>query len=41
MNQIKSVDVDLTLLGRLFGYGDVTIIHGTGNTMTRCAQWTA
>lgn len=31
MNQIESVDVDQTLLGRLFGYGDVTI-HGTGNT---------
>jgi uncharacterized membrane protein YdbT with pleckstrin-like domain len=31
MNQVESVDVDQTLLGRLFGYGDVTI-HGTGNT---------
>ena len=31
MNQIESVDVDQSLLGRLFGYGDVTI-HGTGNT---------
>jgi uncharacterized membrane protein YdbT with pleckstrin-like domain len=31
MNQIESVDVDQTLLGRLFGYGDLTI-HGTGNT---------
>ena len=31
MNQIESVDVDQTLLGRLLGYGDVTI-HGTGNT---------
>jgi catechol 2,3-dioxygenase len=30
MNQIESVDVDQSLLGRLFGYGDVTI-HGTGN----------
>ena len=29
MNQIESVDVDQTLLGRLFDYGDVTI-HGTG-----------
>jgi uncharacterized membrane protein YdbT with pleckstrin-like domain len=31
MNQIESVDVDQTLLGRLFDYGDVTI-HGTGTT---------
>jgi Bacterial PH domain len=31
MNQIESVDVDQTLLGRLFNYGDVTI-HGTGTT---------
>ena len=31
MNQIESVDVDQTLLGRLFDYGDVTI-QGTGNT---------
>lgn len=31
MNQVESVDVDQSLLGRLFGYGDVTI-HGTGNT---------
>jgi uncharacterized membrane protein YdbT with pleckstrin-like domain len=31
MNQIESVDVDQTLLGRLFDYGDVTI-RGTGTT---------
>jgi uncharacterized membrane protein YdbT with pleckstrin-like domain len=31
MNQIESVDVDQTVLGRLFDYGDVTI-HGTGTT---------
>jgi uncharacterized membrane protein YdbT with pleckstrin-like domain len=31
MNQVESVDVDQSLLGRLFDYGDVTI-HGTGNT---------
>ena len=31
MNQIESVDVDQTMLGRLFDYGDVTI-HGTGTT---------
>jgi uncharacterized membrane protein YdbT with pleckstrin-like domain len=31
MNQIESVDVDQTILGRLFNYGDVTI-HGTGTT---------
>jgi uncharacterized membrane protein YdbT with pleckstrin-like domain len=31
MNQIESVDVDQTLLGRLFDYGDVTI-HGAGTT---------
>jgi uncharacterized membrane protein YdbT with pleckstrin-like domain len=31
MNQIESVDVDQTLFGRLFDFGDVTI-HGTGTT---------
>jgi uncharacterized membrane protein YdbT with pleckstrin-like domain len=31
MNQVESVDVDQSLLGRLFDYGDVTI-RGTGNT---------
>jgi len=31
MNQIESVDVDQTILGRLFDYGDVTI-RGTGTT---------
>ena len=31
MNQIESVDVDQTILGRLFYYGDVTI-RGTGTT---------
>ncbi|MGC2410401.1 MAG: PH domain-containing protein [Methyloceanibacter sp.] len=32
MDKIKSVDVDQTVLGRLFDYGDVTI-HGTGTTL--------
>jgi hypothetical protein len=31
MNKIESVDVDQTLLGRLFNYGNVTI-RGTGST---------
>jgi len=31
MNQIESVDVDQTILGRLFDYGDVTI-RGTETT---------
>ena len=31
MNKIESVDVDQTLLGRLFNYGNVTI-RGTGSS---------
>jgi len=31
MNKIESVDVDQTLFGRLFNYGNVTI-RGTGST---------
>ena len=31
MDQIERVDVDQSMLGRLFHYGDVTI-HGTGTT---------
>jgi uncharacterized membrane protein YdbT with pleckstrin-like domain len=37
MNQIESVDVDQTLLGRLFNYGDVTI-HGTTYEPLRAAD---
>jgi hypothetical protein len=36
MIQIESIDVDQTLLGRLFGYGDVT----PATLMTLYAQWT-
>jgi uncharacterized membrane protein YdbT with pleckstrin-like domain len=32
MDQIERVDVDQSMLGRLFNYGDVTI-HGTGTTL--------
>jgi uncharacterized membrane protein YdbT with pleckstrin-like domain len=32
MDKIESVDVDQSVLGRLFDYGDVTI-HGTGTTL--------
>ena len=32
MDKIESVDVNQTLLGRIFGYGDVTI-KGTGSTL--------
>ncbi len=32
MDKIESVDVDQSVLGRLFNYGNVTI-HGTGTTM--------
>jgi uncharacterized membrane protein YdbT with pleckstrin-like domain len=32
MHKVESVDVDQTLLGRLFNYGDVTI-RGTGTTL--------
>jgi uncharacterized membrane protein YdbT with pleckstrin-like domain len=32
MDKIESVDVDQTMLGRIFDYGDVTI-RGTGNTL--------
>lgn len=34
MQKVESVDVDQTLLGRLFDYGDVTI-RGTGSTFER------
>ncbi len=32
MDKVESVDVDQSILGRLFNYGDV-IIHGTGETV--------
>jgi uncharacterized membrane protein YdbT with pleckstrin-like domain len=32
MDKIESVDVDQSVLGRLFNYGNVTI-HGTGATL--------
>ena len=32
MDKIESVDVDQSILGRMFDYGDVTI-RGTGSTM--------
>ena len=32
MDKIESVDVDQSVLGRLFNYGNVTI-HGTGTTL--------
>jgi len=32
MDQIERVDVDQSMLGRLFNYGEVTI-HGTGTTL--------
>lgn len=32
MDKVESVDVDQTILGRLFNYGDITI-RGTGETM--------
>jgi uncharacterized membrane protein YdbT with pleckstrin-like domain len=32
MDKIESVDVNQTLLGRLFNYGDVTI-KGSGSTL--------
>ncbi len=32
MDKIESVDVNQSVLGRLFNYGDVTI-HGTGTTL--------
>jgi uncharacterized membrane protein YdbT with pleckstrin-like domain len=32
MDKIESIDVDQSMLGRLFDYGDVTI-HGTGTTL--------
>jgi uncharacterized membrane protein YdbT with pleckstrin-like domain len=31
MDKVESVDVDQSILGRLFGYGDITI-RGTGET---------
>jgi uncharacterized membrane protein YdbT with pleckstrin-like domain len=34
MDKVESVDVDQTILGRLFNYGDITI-RGTGETMER------
>jgi uncharacterized membrane protein YdbT with pleckstrin-like domain len=32
MDKVESVDVDQSVLGRVFDYGDVTI-HGTGTTL--------
>src|SRR5262249_39431347 len=32
MDKVESVDVDQTILGRIFSYGDITI-RGTGETM--------
>jgi len=32
MDKVESVDVDQTILGRIFNYGDITI-RGTGETM--------
>lgn len=34
MTKVESVDVDQTLLGRLFDYGDVTV-RGTGSSLER------
>src|SRR5271154_5352459 len=34
MQKVESVDVDQTLLGRLFNYGDVTV-RGVGSTFER------
>jgi uncharacterized membrane protein YdbT with pleckstrin-like domain len=34
MDKVESVDVDQSILGRLFNYGDITI-RGTGETMER------
>jgi uncharacterized membrane protein YdbT with pleckstrin-like domain len=34
MDKVESVDVDQTILGRLFNYGDITI-RGTGETLER------
>jgi uncharacterized membrane protein YdbT with pleckstrin-like domain len=34
MDKVESVDVDQTILGRIFNYGDITI-RGTGETMER------
>lgn len=32
MDKVESVDVDQSILGRIFNYGDI-IIHGTGETV--------
>jgi uncharacterized membrane protein YdbT with pleckstrin-like domain len=32
MDKVESVDVDQSILGRLFNYGDI-IVHGTGETV--------
>ena len=34
MDKVESVDVDQTILGRLFNYGDITI-RGTGETLEK------
>jgi len=37
MQKIESVDVDQTIIGRIFNYGDVSI-RGTGSTFERLKQ---
>jgi uncharacterized membrane protein YdbT with pleckstrin-like domain len=37
MDKVESVDVDQTILGRLFNYGDITI-RGTGETLERLSS---
>jgi len=32
LDKVESVDVDQTILGRVFGYGDI-LVHGTGATL--------
>lgn len=34
MDKIESVDVDQSIMGRIFNYGDITV-RGTGDTMER------
>jgi uncharacterized membrane protein YdbT with pleckstrin-like domain len=37
MDKVESVDVDQTILGRLFNYGDITI-RGTGETLEKLSS---